>query len=223
MMVSFDFLSEPIEITAEKICVLCIENQIVYRNTVSAFYNNCIDEAGIIFSENFNPIKTKNSICFIPDLFNIEFSSAFIKKIYNDLSVYAVSYLSEEIAELRAASLAFLEKLSSEYDFEFDFKEDFDIVDLLKMQNFKPTLSRENMLNTLLDFLILSKKYSATECFVVLNLHSCFTADELSALYKELFYHNIRLFSIENKKCFDTLFNEKVYVFDEDMCEILEK
>ncbi len=223
MMVSFDFLAEPIEITSEKICVLCIENQIMYRKTVSAFYNNCIDEEGIIFSENFNPIKTKNSICFIPDLFNIEFSSAFIKKIYNDLSVYAASYLGEEIAELKSVSLAFLEKLSSEYDFEFDFKEEFDIIDFFKIQNFKPALRRENMLNTFFDFLILSKKYSAIECFVVLNLHSCFTADELSALYKELTYHNIRLLSIENKKCFDTLFNEKVYVLDEDMCEILEK
>lgn len=223
MIVSFDFLSEPIEITAEKICVLCIENQIMYRKTVSAFYNNCIDEAGIIFSENFNPIKNKNSICFIPDLFSMEFSSAFIKKIYNDLSVYAVSYLGGEIAELKSVSLSFLEKLSSEYDFEFDFKEDFDIADLFKMQNFKPSLNRENMLNTFLDFLLFSKKYSPVECFVVLNLHSCFTADELTALYKDLAYHNIRLLSLENKKSFDTLHNEKVYIIDEDMCEILEK
>jgi CRISPR type II-A-associated protein Csn2 len=49
-----------------------------------------------------------------------------------------------------------------------------------------------------------------------------FDLSELELLYKELSYQNINLLVIENKKCFETLSAEKVYIVDEDMCEIIE-
>jgi CRISPR type II-A-associated protein Csn2 len=90
------------------------------------------------------------------------------------------------------------------------------------MQCFKPCLSKENLLSTLLDFILLTKKYSSVKCFVLLNLHNYFDLSELEIFYKELTYQNINLLVIENKKCFETLYAEKVYIVDEDMCEIIE-
>lgn len=223
MMVSFEFLSEPVRISSDKISVLYIENQKLYRNTVASFYDCCPEESNIVFSENFSPIKFKGNICFVPNFFTVDFSSVFMKKIYDDLSEYANTYLFDETVGLKSAVLSFLEKLSSEFDYDFDFKDGLEISDLLKVQNFKPSLSRENLLSTLLDFIILTKKYSKAKCFVLLNLHDFFSLQELELFYKEIKIQNIDILAVESTKRFDTSPSETVYIVDEDMCEIIEK
>ena len=222
MMVSFDFLSKPIKLTCDKISVLYIENQMLYRNTIANFYEGCLEENNIVFSENFNPIKFKNNVCFVPNIFTVDFSSVFMKKMYEDLSNYANTYLFEDTVKLKSNALTFLENLSAGFDYDFEFKDDVDIIEFLKIQNFKPALSKDNLLSTLLDFIILTKKYSPIKCFTILNLHNYFDSHELELFYKELSYQHVRILLIENKKCFDTLPNEKIYIVDKDMCEIVE-
>lgn len=221
-MVSFDFLTKPIELSPDKISVLYIENQHLYRNTVFNFYSGCLEESNIVFSENYTPIKYKNNISFVPNLFSLDFSSPFMKKVYEDMSLYAHTDLNENTSNLKSNLLLFLEKIVAGFDYDFDFKDDVDIIDLFKMQNLKPSLSKENLLSTLLDFIILTKKYSSVKCFVLLNLHNYFDLSELELLYKELSYQNINILVIENKKCFNILSNENVYIVDEDMCEIVD-
>lgn len=220
-MVSFDFMSNPIDLSENKISVLYVENHQLYRNTVKNFYDGCFDEKNIVFSENYSPIKFKNNICFISDIFSIDFSSAFMKKIYEDLSEYANTFLTEDTLKIKTNVLCYLEMLSQNYDFDFEFKDELDIIDLLKLQSFKPVVSGD-LLNKLLDFMIVIKKYSTVKCFVLLNIHNCFSADELELLYKELIYQNINVLLIENKKCFLSSQYEKIYIVDEDLCEIID-
>ena len=105
---------------------------------------------------------------------------------------------------------------------DFDFKYDVNITDLLKMQCFKPNLNNDNLLSRLLDFIVMTRKYSSVKCFVFLNLHSYFDLTELKLLYKELLYQNIEILLIENRKTFDSIENEKIYIIDDDMCEIID-
>lgn len=221
-MVSLNFLSKPISLSKEKISVLYIENYQLYRKTVEAFYHDCDDESEIVFSQNFVPIKYKNNVCFISDYFNFDFSSQMLKRIYEDLSLYSNTYLYEETAKIKADILNFLELLSQGYDYDFDFKDDTDIVDLLKMQNFKPILTSDNLAEKLLDYIIIVKKYSSVKCFVLLNLHCFFSTKELELIYKELKYQNIEVLVIENIMHYKRLEAETVYVIDEDLCEIVD-
>lgn len=221
-MVSFDFLTKPIDLSHNKVSVLYIENQQLYRNTLLHFYEGYLEENGIIFSENYTPVKMKGNICFLPNLFTMDFSSAFMKKIYDDLSKYVNSCMMEELATIRSILLDFFDHLSSSFDYDFEFHEEVDIIDLLKMQCFKPSLSKDNLLSALLDYIVLTTKYSSIKCFVLPNLHPYFTLAELDTFYHELNYQNVNLLVIENKKCFETLSAEKVYIVDEDMCEIIE-
>lgn len=222
MMVSFDFLSHPIDLSNGKINVLYIENHFLFRKTVSSFFAGCPDESNIVFSKDFAPVQFKGNVCFVPDIFNLDFSSAFMKKVYEDLSVYANTYISEELAAVKADVLSFLDRLSQDYDYDFSYNEEFDITALLKMQSFKPDLSADDLLSSLLDFLILTQKYSKSTCFVILNFHTAFAASELEGFYKELAYQNIQLLALENKKSFASSPQEKIYIVDSDMCEISE-
>ena len=221
-MVSFDFLTKPICLSKDKINVLYIENQQVFRNTIRKFYDGVVDENNIIFSENYNPVRFKNNVCFIPDIFCVDYSSSFLKRVYEDLSDYANTYLQESTVSIKANIIDFLEKLSQNYDLDFDFKDEVDITDLLKIQSFKPNLNNDNLLSRLLDYIIMMRRYSSITCFVILNLHTYFSLTELELFYKELAYQSIEILVIENKKVFNSLQNEITYIVDEDMCEIIE-
>ena len=221
-MVSFEFLTKPIYLSQDKINVLYIEEPQLFRNTVRCFYDCVFDESNIVFSENYNPVKFKNNVCFIPDIFNIDFSTSFLKKVYEDLSNYTNTYLQEDAVGVKADIINLLDKLSQNFDFDFDFKDDVEITDLLKIQNFKPNMSGNDLLSRLLDYIIMTRRYSSIKCFVILNLHQYFSFAELETLYQELSYQNVEILIIENKKVFDSIQNEKIYIVDEDICEIVE-
>lgn len=222
MRVSFDFLTTPICLSGNRISVLYIENAALYRKTVQALYTGCENGCNIVFSKNFTPVNFKTSVSFLPDIFNLNFSSAFIKKVYADLADYAHNYLPEKLVNTRKEIVTLLEALAQSYDFDFDFNFDVDITQLLKTQDFKPVLNGENLAAQLLDFIIMTKKYTGVNCFVMLNLHACFTSDELLQIYKEAIYQNVQILLIENKNCYEKLQTETVYIVDEDMCEIIE-
>ncbi len=223
MMVSFDFLSEPIELSSEKASSLYIENQRLYRNTVVNLFSECPKNCGIVFSENYEPLRFKGNVCFVPNLYSLDFSSSLIKKLYEDFTFYACNYMIDQTATLKADVLTFLEKLNESFDCDFTFKEELDLADLFKIQCLKPDLGNEDIPEKVLEFVKLMKKYTSVKCFVFLNMHSCFTPGELELFFSELVYQNVNILLIENKKCFGNLLKEAVYIVDSDLCEIVEK
>lgn len=222
MMVTFDFFSEPVELREDSISVVCIENKKIFRKTVAAFFDGCPEESNIYFSENFETLKYKGNVCFIPSYYEFDFSAAYMKKLYETLSVYANTNLCEEVQNIQSASMQFFLKIAEEYDYDLEFSDCLDIISLFKMQSLKPSLSTENLLSTLLDFLTLTKKYSLVKCFVLLNLHSFFEEEELTIFYQEIKYRKIDILVIEDIKHFDSLPIEKFYILDKDLCEIVE-
>lgn len=223
MMVSFDFLTNPINLSNDKINVLCMENTPLFRNTLSHFYDGCPEESNIVFSEDYIPVRFKNKVAFIPDFFTLDFSSVFIRKIQEDVSAYANQFLQEETLFLKSETEKYLEKVAGNYDFDFIYKDNFEIADLLKMQEFKPALSTGNLLFSLLDFILLTKKYSTVTCFVLLQLHHLFEQSELEVFYKELIDQKIAVLVLENRQPFQPSIYEKITILDKDLCEIVEK
>lgn len=223
MMVSFDFLTDPIELSSDKVSSLYIENQKLYRNTVLNLFSECPKNGGIVFSENYEPLKFRGNISFVPNLYSLDFSSSLIKKMYEDFTVYACNYMIEQTAALKADVLNFLEKLNENFDCDFIFKEELDLADLFKIQCLKPNLENEDLPEKVLEYVKFMKKYTSVKCFVFLNLHSYFTLEELELFFNELVYQNVSVLLIESKKCFENSHREAVYIVDGDLCEIVEK
>lgn len=222
-MVSFDFLSKPITLSTDKVSVLCIENHRTYRKTVESFYNGCPDESSIVFSENFSPIKFKNKVCFISNFFDLSFSMPTLKKLYEDLSSYSNNFLQDYVVTLKKDILDFLEKLSTEYDFDFSFDDDTDLVDILKAHNFRPNVDSDDLLAGLLDFIVLTNKYCSFEAYVLLNFHCYFDEEEIEKIYDALKYQGVEILVIESQNNFHSLPQESLYILDKDMCEIVEE
>lgn len=200
------------ELTKQKIKVIfCDEKQNPSSELVS--YYGCHDCS----------LKFKNKVCFISNFFDLSFSIPTLKKLYEDLSSYSNNFLQDYVVTLKKDILDFLEKLSTEYDFDFSFDDDTDLVDILKAHNFKPNVDSDDLLTGLLDFIVLTNKYCSFEAYVLLNFHCYFDEEEIEKIYDALKYQGIEILIIESQNSFHSLPQENLYNLDKDMCEIVEE
>lgn len=221
-MVSFDFLSKPIELNSDSVSVLCIENKKLYRDTVSAVINSCFDNVKIVFSCDYIPIDYNKNIASIYDYYSFEFPSSFIKRIYEDISDFCSVELQKELLNFISAREILFDKIVSEYDFDFEYSNNVPLQNEFKALNLKPTLAKNSILDSLTEYILLLNKYSNIKCFVLINLHLYFSNEEVSSFYKDMQYNGISILDIENNKLFPSLSKEKVIIIDEDLCEIID-
>lgn len=219
-MVYFDFISKPVELSAVFPTTICIENKQCFRNVVSAFMQNSFEEFDIVFSENYEPVSIKNKMCFISDYYNLTFPSSFFKKLYSDINYFCFNEMQEKTVNLQMCIENYFSEIILNYDFDLECSDDFNIQDLFKMKNLKPYISNENLLTSLIDYILVINKYSKVNLFVLLNFHLYFSKEELKQFFEEMRVRNIVVFLLENVKSFENNACEKIIVIDEDMCEI---
>lgn len=222
MMVNFDFLSEPLQLADGNISVLCIENQKLFRGIFNAFVNGETEENHIIFSENFEPVKIKGNVCVIDDFFRLTYSNTIIKKLYEQIEKYCNYELQKETTQLKIHIVNYFEQLISAFDYDFEFNYDLSIAELLKAVSLKPNTDKSEVIDVLLDYILLVNKYAPPKCFVLLNLHLYFDEEELDLFFKDIINNHIKLLLVENKKSFKINNCEKVAIYDNDFCEIVE-
>lgn len=222
MMLGFEIINEPIDFQQNNINVLCLENNELYRDFVKCFYDENLEQQNIVLSENYEPIKYKGNVLFVNDYFKLNFSSSQLKKMYDDISLYCTSNLSLEETQLRSKIIEFFDFVIKEYDYDFEYNIDFTLQELFKALSLKPAVDCENLLQSLLDYILFAYKYIKPKLFVMLNLHLYFSSEELQKIYKDICYRDIKLLVIENSKSFDLVENEKVFIIDKDLCQIVD-
>lgn len=222
MIFSFDYLKNVIDLKENGIVTLSIENKAVFRDVISAFKSGALEESGIVFSENYQPIDYKKHVCFVDDLFNPEFSSVFLKKLYADAAQCCHDELLEETLKFKSAYEILISNLMNKFDYDLTCNYDFDLAAFLKFRGLCPDLDGETLLENLLEYILLTSKYSTVKCFVILNLHLFFTKEELEKFFEELKLNHINLLVIEGFLPEDYPKNPKIYILDEDLCEISE-
>lgn len=221
MRIAFDFLKEPIRFSDSEINVLCIENKVLFRRVINAFIENSLQEANIVFSKEFKPIDFKKNACVIYDYFHFDFSSSFIKKIYDDISDFCNNELQDDVALFRTYFESLFDKIINEYDYDFQYNYDLSLQLFFKACELKPANKTNSLLENLTQYILLLKKYVKINYFVLVNLHLYFSSDEIMEFYKTLYYNHIYTLVLENEFNFSKLNNEKITIVDNDLCEII--
>ncbi len=221
MRVSFDFLSTPIEIKSNSINVLVIENKALFRKVLTSFINGSPEEDNIVFSYNYEPFKFKGNVFVIDNYFSFDFSAAFIKKLYEDISRFCVDYMYDFTVRMKGNINDYFDTIIQNYDFDFSCKSEIELTDLFKIMNLKPDLMKESAAETLIDFMLLIQKYTPQKCFVLFNLHLFFNTIELELLYEQILKSNINVLLLEGV-AHNRIVNENITIIDEDICEIVE-
>lgn len=222
MMVNFDFLSGPIILVEDRIQVLCIENKKLFRKIYTAIISGEPEENNIVFSNGYIPFKAKGNICAICDYFSLSYSSSIIKKLYEQIENHCNSEQLKETLELKTHMVNYMESIVKAFDYDFDFNYEINLVDVFKIMNLAPVLDKIEALNCLLDYMLIINKYLAPKCFVLMNLHLYFTADEIELFYRDVVDRHIYLLVIENISRFEKNNYENILIYDEDFCEIVE-
>ena len=223
MRLGCDYLSESLYLSDEYINVFSIENKPVFRRFVKAMLQGEPEEENFIFSKDYKPYPFRKNVCFINDCYNLSFSSSAIKKIYEDMASFCNTELSEQTFAVKRAVADFIGTVIEEYDFDFTFQEEVVLQDIFKMQNVRPDINSDSVLESLYEYIVFVQKYAPVGCFVILGLHQNFSPSELAPFYKELTVRKIRLLDIESTTDFKPSSSEKLTVIDEDLCEIVEK
>ncbi len=219
-MAAADFLSEPLTLYDNMINIICVENKALFRNIIRSFYDEDPEKMNIVFSENFTPLRYKGNICFVSDFYQLTVSPTIIKKLYDNIASFCINEITQETVNVKKQLISFMDTVIENYDFDFSYNYDFNLQDLFKMHNLKPNISSDNLLESLLNFILLLKKYSSVKCFVLLNLHLFFNKNELEIFYKEIIYNHIPILVLENTASFSKSQYEKIRIIDNDLCEI---
>lgn len=222
MMFRCNFIANPIDFNDSSINTLCVENKNLFRNFIRAFRYEQYEENDIELLEDYEQLKCKSSILFVPDFYDLSFSSTVLKKIYDNMAAFCVSDLQSQTINIKCDIISYIDLLLNSYDYDFSYNDDFSMQDIFKALTIKPIINNENMVLSLLDYLILADKYLKPKLFVLQNLHLFYSSIELEQLFNDLKKYDINLLLIESNQDFIASDLEKITIIDNDFCVIVD-
>ena len=220
MMLACDFIKEPIEFSENKINILIIENQQLFRNVVQNFINQSEGrDEKYILSEGLDIIEFSKKGIVISDVFNIDFSS---KKLLSKLNQHICENFtdSEKLYKLFSFlnETAFDAVSSVDYDLQFNEIENFESI--VKIFDFHIDNDEMGLPEKVIEFMKIQRAFFKKELFVFVNLKSCFSKEETQNFYKWISYNKFKVIFLESFQREKVDEKEKNIIIDKDLSEI---
>lgn len=210
------------EIKAKTLNTLVIENTEHFANflrTLIEVSNKGSEEIELI--DDYKKIDISKTTDIIFDLFNIEANAApILKKLYTELEEDLCSedmYIKK--LEMESAVANIVDELT--YRSRFSLKSDE-----INYQNFFKALSVEfdyektSILDRLIEYIKVSSELLNKKLFIIVNLDSFLTEEDIVELSKFLCYNEIRVLALQNKITRQVRTCEHLRIIDQDLCEI---
>ena len=181
----------------ENINVIVIENKIEYRKFVNSFVNELnIRDGNILLSKDIELLVPEKYIFTFYDYFTF------------DINKYALNKFYKKLKEI------------SMVDFSFEISCDLDVTEILKSLNVKIKQYSELLLDKIINYINVINEIFGIKYFVFISLKEYFSDREIIDFYNYINYNDFKVVLVEpnNKNNFQT--KEKIYVIDEDLCEI---
>ncbi len=216
-----DLLGQAIPIEENEVPVLIIENRRALRSLLLDLQLQKSGLSGqVLFSCNGKDIKFAN-VDFLGDVVNLDLNSKnLLTKLISSLERRtAQEDFFEQVSEVNRTVQELLLLLSEDFDVEFTFADQLDMKALLKICGIQFSETGSDYLESLCNYLLLSRILLKTEVFVLVNLKLILDEEELKNLYQFLEYHKIKVLLLEGLET-DRLPIEKYYIIDKDLCVI---
>ena len=213
----------PIEFEENKVSVLVLENPGEFTNIVGEFKEQLSDnDYGWILSDNGEILPFSKNIELIIDPFGTELNQ---KKILTKLySVMERDVMQSEFMNkwrmLYSEMLSLVANIMDDMPYMLKCNQDGNITELFKELEVKFESNPENLLERIIDYICVIKDVYGKTVFILINLKSYLTKEELEQLYKKMFYEKINILLIESHDNHDIIEEEKVTIIDNDMCVI---
>lgn len=206
------------------IYTIVFENKKYYRENILELIRQHKGYEGSFILSNYNKEVSfdKNSY-FISDLFNININNKkIITKVYGELLKNVVDDIAE-YNKITSYIREYFETLVFNNNLDLEYNDEIEANLLLKLGDFKIQFEESNYLEKLIKFLKVLVELCNIKVIFIVGLYRVFSVKEVEKIYKEVCLNKINIINIEseqqNIKKSD-YYNELVYIFDQDNCEI---
>ena len=213
----------PIELEEGRVAVLILEKQEKFTDFVSELKEQLSDnDSGWILSDNGEILPFSKKLELIIDPFATDLNQKrVLTKLYSVMEKRVVeSEMLNEWRILYSSMLGMVSNVMDNMPYILQCNQEGDVTDLFKQLDVKFETNPENLLEKLIDYICVISEVFGKKVFVLVNIKSYFTKDELKLLYKKMFYEKIYLLLIENHDNNDIIEEERVTIIDKYMCVI---
>ena len=205
----------------ENINVIVIENKIEYRKFVNSFVNELnIRDGNILLSKDIELLVQEKYIFTFYDYFTFDINKYALNKFYKKLKEISMVDFSFETANLKSKIEEYVYNITKQYDMYLEISCDLDVTEILKSLNVKIKQYSELLLDKIINYINVINEIFDIKYFVFISLKEYFSDSEIIDFYNYINYNDFKVVLVEpnNKNNFQT--KEKIYVIDEDLCEI---
>ena len=216
-------LSNEIIFEENKVNLLIVENKEKFVEFIQEIIKQIEGEYGkfSLFEEN-TELKINDKIDIIKDIFILNLNNKkVLNKVYHELEKLSVdAEFLLETKNMENSLLKYIYYLIENYDYPLEIIEEIDLKEIFKLFSVKLSLCFSNKIEEILEYIDLVSKIFKKEIFILINFHIFLEKKDIVALYRECFYKKIKLLFVENQKP-DIINNEeKLFIIDNDLCEI---
>ena len=203
---------------------IVFENKKYYRESILELIRQHKGyEGNFILSNNNKEVSFDKNSYFISDLFNIDINNKkIITKVYGELLRNALDNIAE-YNKIISYIREYFETLVFNNNLDLEYNDEIEANSLLKLGDFKIQIGESNYLEKLIKFLKVLVELCNIKVIFIVGLYRVFSVEEVGKIYKEVCLNKINIINIESeqqgiKK--SDCYNELVYIFDKDNCEI---
>ena len=216
-------LNNEIIFEENKVNLLVVENKKKFVEFIQEIIKQINRNEGKFFLFDKNTeLKIHNKVEIIKDIFDLDINNKkILNKIYHELEELSIdSEFLLETKNMESNLLKYIYCLIEKYDYPLEIVEGLDLKEIFKLLSVKLSLCFSNKVEEILEYIDLVSRILKKEIFVLVNLHIFLEKDDIVALCRECFYKKIKLLFVENQKP-DIINNEeKLFIIDNDLCEI---
>ena len=216
-------LNNEIIFEENKVNLLVVENKKKFVEFIQEIIKQINGNEGKFFLFDKNTeLKIHNKVEIIKDIFDLDINNKkILNKIYHELEELSIdSEFLLETKNMESNLLKYIYCLIEKYDYPLEIIEGLDLKEIFKLLSVKLSLCFSNKIEEILEYIDLVSRILKKEIFVLVNFHIFLEKDDIVALCRECFYKKIKLLFVENQKP-DIINNEeKLFIIDNDLCEI---
>ena len=215
--------NSPINITEGLPNILVVEDKhLFYKLVYDLIKQSEGAEGNWILSENSKIYSISKTVNVIVDFFHLNFNSKpILSKLYSNLKeISSQSDLYMDTISLKQSIIEYFEKINLELMLPVEIDTEFDITSIFKMLDVRFSEKDCELVESINIISTILRDLTGNKLIVLVNLINYLSEEEIEILYRDLYYNKYSVLLIENKWNRIKRENEKVFIIDDDLCEI---
>lgn len=215
MIMRINNFENDIVISDEYVRVLEIEDKALFANIIQSVYSLCNKEESqeyILLLEEDRKLDFSKEAYLVIDILNIDFNDRkILNKLYEGISLTIDQDLEmkEKLERQFTDMFNYLDTTLIELPFEFTYKNELKIEDLLKFYGIKLYSTEKTFMEKVLYLIDLISLLDLCEVLIFCNIKSFFKEEQIEEIYKHIIHNKLKVLLIEGNIADKTLKYER--------------